>query len=292
VAAYGIEFFDDTIKNEEDVSRIIDAPIIGHIPEMANEPNLYTFVAKNPRSPVADAYRLLRINLEFSSVDNPPKTIMVASTNTEEGKSTISTNLALIMAQAHRKVTLVDADFRRPNIHTALEISQYKGLSDIFRGTMTLWEAVTPLEDKLILVLPTGRIPPNPAELLGSERMDQILGSIKDVSDLVVIDSPPFIVPDASILASKVDGIILVVRSNYTRKAALKELREQLSRVGTPILGTVMNRMQRRPGYYSYSYYQAHDDVSEKKPEAAPQKSFPGLRRVKEIGKKFQGTGN
>ena len=291
VAAYAIEFLDDTVKTEEDVTRIIKAPIIGHIPEMSNELNLYTFVAKNPRSPVADAYRLLRVNLEFSSVDHPPKTIMIASTNTEEGKSTISTNLALIMAQAQRKVTLVDADFRRPNIHTALEINQFKGLSDIFRGTMTLWEAVTPLEDKLILVLPTGRIPPNPAELLGSEKMDQIISSIKDISDIVILDAPPFIVPDASILASKVDGLILVVRSGYTRKAALKELREQLARVGTPVLGVVMNRIQRRPGYYSYSYYQTREDNSEKTKEPLPALSSSRFRKVKDRVKKVSGIG-
>lgn len=292
VAAYGIEFLDDTIKTTEDVTRIIKAPIIGHIPEMANESNIFTFVSKNPRSPVADAYRLLRVNLDFSSVDHPPKTIMIASTNTQEGKSTIATNLALIMAQAHRKVTLVDADFRRPSIHTALEINQFKGLSDIFRGTMTLWEAVTPIEDKLILVLPTGRIPPNPAELLGSEKMDQIINSIKEISDLVVFDAPPFIVPDASILASKVDGIVLVVRPGYTRKTAIKEIKEQLTRVGTPILGVVMNRIQRGPGYYSYSYYQARDDDGDKPREALTESKPAKNRKVKDLVKKLPGVGH
>lgn len=291
-AAYGIEFLDNTIKTEEEIARILGGvPILGHIPENDDPENRYTYVSTHPRSPISDAYRLLRVNLEFSSVDNPPKTIMIASSTTEEGKSTIATNLALIMAQGHKKVTLLDADFRRPMIHAALGIKQYKGLTDIFRGNLTLWEAVTPLEDKMILVLPTGRIPPNPAELLGSTKMDQILDSVKEVSDVIVVDPPPFLVPDASILASKVDGIILVVRIGSTNRSALRDMYRQIQRVGTPILGAVLNRVPAKSGYYTY--YKAKeseidDGASEQNLSTA--QSVQGFQRLMNFVKKIQSS--
>lgn len=254
-AAYVIEFFDDTIKNTQEIEDMLSVPILGRIGEIPEGNFSWRYVAQEPRSPLADEFRVLRTNIDFMNSTKPHKIILVTSANLGEGKSTIASNLASIFAQADRKVILVDADLRRPTLHAWLDKTNPKGLTDIFRERITLWDAITPTNDKNISLITSGPLPPNPTELLASARMDEIIDNLGDMADTIIIDGPPFIVPDASVLADKVDGIILVVRPRYSRRGLVKAMHDQLQRVHADILGTVINGIPRGigefDGYYS-----------------------------------------
>jgi capsular exopolysaccharide synthesis family protein len=264
--AYLMEFLDDTIRTPEDVTRVLSFPIIGHIGEIerAKVGGLIT-VADQPRSSFAEAFRSLRTNLEFASVDKPLRTILVTSAGAGEGKTSVAFNLALIMAQGGKRVILVDGDLRRPNIHQVTAIPNRDGLSDLFRGHLKIDDVTRPWRDDRITVVTSGTPPPNPTELLSSKRMDQILFTLGEMADVVVVDGAPFFVPDAWVLASKVDGVLWVVRTGRTRRATVRSMREQIQRVNARIVGVVLNRMSRGRGYqgrYSYlsTYYYAPEE--------------------------------
>ena len=256
-AAYLLEYLDDTLKNATDVKKLLNFPIIGHIPEIEKDSNDGTYLTKNPRSTVAEAFRTLRTNLEFASVDKPLKVILVSSAAVGDGKTSLSSGLATIMAQGGKTVVLVDADLRRPTIHRHLGLSNKNGLSDVFRNSIELHEALQTWNLEKVMVIPAGDAPPNPAELLGSKRMDTILDSLRQVADIVILDGPPFLVTDAAILASKVDGVLMVVRSGHSRKNEVLYSLEQLERAGARILGVALNGITRSEEtiYSRYRYY-------------------------------------
>jgi succinoglycan biosynthesis transport protein ExoP len=258
-AAYLLEYLDDTLKTPEEISRILGATIIGFIGETGtggdNRNGVY--VSKHPRSPIAEAYRSLRANLEFAAVDRPLKTIMIASADSAAGKSSVAANLAVIMAQGEKSVVLVDADLRKSSIHTYADLPNEIGLSDLFRNGADVSKAVQVWKDQKVSVITGGSSPPNPAELLGSKKMDSILSSLGEKADVVVIDSPPFIVSDALMLAAKVDGVLVVIRPGHTRKKIAMAMMEQLNRAGARILGVVLNRIPHRGAEYygGFLYY-------------------------------------
>jgi capsular exopolysaccharide synthesis family protein len=256
-AAYLLEYLDDTIKSPEEIQRLSDQPVIGYIMEIERGKYQGAYVSKNPRSAVAEAFRSLRTDLEFSGVDRPIKTILVSSAGIAAGKSTVAINLAIVMAQGGKKVVLVDADLRKPSVHRSLSIPNTKGLSDIFRGNLDVYNATVNWDEGNIFVITSGDLPPNPAELLGSKKMDQILDSLERVADVVILDGPPFLVTDAAVLSSKVDGVLLVVRHGHTRRQELSAAIKQLSRIETRVLGVVMNAIPRSgEGYLGlYRYY-------------------------------------
>ncbi len=265
--AYLIEFLDDTLKDPDEFTRVAPYPIIGYIAEVRESENDATYVAKKPRSVVAEAYRTLRANLEFAAVDKPLKTILVTSTGVAEGKTSVAINLAVVMAQGGKKVILIDADLRRPSIFRRLGLSNNKGLSDLFRGQLELEEAYTPWEIEKIRIIMSGPPPPNPADLLGSKRMDNILERLKQEADIIILDGPPFLVADAGILASKVDGALLVFRHGYTRREVARNVSKQLARIGANVIGIAINRVPRSGislygnyGYGSEGYYSAGFD--------------------------------
>jgi non-specific protein-tyrosine kinase len=257
-AAFMIEFLDDTVKTTQEITAIFDVPILGRIGEIPEGQKNFRYVSEEPRSPVADEFRTLRTNIDFMNAANPHKIILVTSSNLGEGKSTIASNLAAIFAQADRRVLLMDCDLRRPSLHSWLEKSNPKGLTDIFRDRVTLAEAITPSAEKNISLITSGPLPPNPTELLASRRMEEILENVREMADIVIIDGPPFIVPDASVLADKVDGIVLVIKPRQSRRGMLKAMHEQLQRVNCDVLGVVINGISRGigefdtyyPGYY------------------------------------------
>ncbi|HJW90467.1 MAG TPA: polysaccharide biosynthesis tyrosine autokinase [Anaerolineales bacterium] len=279
-AAYLIEYLDDTLKTRDDIERVIQAPIIGFLAEVDKheEDSQRLYVAENPRHPIVESYRSLRTNLEFSAVDKPLKTILVASSEPEDGKSSVAANLAVIITQGEKKVILVDADMRKPNLHTFFNLPNDSGLSDIFRGRLTIEEAIKGWRGENIAILTAGAPPPNPTELLGSKRMNDILEKLQKMADLVIIDGPPFIVADATVLSAKVDGVLMVVRSGHTHEAAARGMMEQVQRAGASIVGVVLNRIPHRGSryydgnrhyadYYSNrSYFEA--DEPRKKKEA------------------------
>ena len=206
---------------------------------------------------MVEAYRALRTNIQFASMEKPAQTLLVTSPNPIEGKSTTVANLAVVIAQSGLKTIAVDADLRRPVIHRKFNLPN-AGLS------MALFEEPNPsslgfLQETAVenlRVMTSGSTPPNPAELLASGRMKRLIQTLKSQSDIVLFDSPPsLVVTDAAILAAQVDGIVLVVDAGRTRRASLKRAVEALERTGTPILGVVINRLTARTGGYYYYYY-------------------------------------
>ncbi len=197
----------------------------------------------NPRSPVSEAYRTLRTNLEFFSLDEPIRTLVVTSPGAEEGKSTVLANLAVALAQGGKRVILVDCDLRRPTQHTLFGLDNATGLT-----TMMLDEAAqadpplreTPVDG--LRVLTAGPPPPNPAELLGSRRMKETLAALLKKADVLLFDAPPVLaVTDALVLAVRTDGVLLVVKAGGTTREHVQQAKERLERVNARIVGAVLN---------------------------------------------------
>ena len=252
-----IEYLDDTIKTPDDISRLFNLPVIGYIAEMSQDLNDKgsVYVNEEPRSPVTEAFRSLRTNIEFAGVDQPLRTIMVASANPSEGKTTVAVNLAMVFAQSGKDVVIVDADLRRPKVHRFLGISNRAGLSDVFLNSRTVQAIERPWKETKLSVITSGSLPPNPSELLASDKMLRFIESLKQEKEISIIDSPPFVVSDASVLASRVDGVVLVVQPGKTHVDSIRASVEQLSRVEAKILGVVFNRIPRNRGYF-YGGYQ------------------------------------
>ena len=271
-----IEYLDDTLKSPEEAADMLRLPVIGYIPEMKkikNKREDYVHVAEEPRSPVTESFRSLRTNLEFSQVDKPLRSIMITSPSPTEGKSTVAANLALIMSQSKR-VLLIDADLHRPKLHRILTISNRVGLSDVFLNHRTLQAISRSWRDSQLTIITSGPLPPNPSELLASQKMAQFLEQIKEMYDIVIFDSPPILVADTSVLASLVDGVVLVLNPGKTKKDAARATVEQVQRVGTKVIGIVFNRIPRHRSdyyggyrhysrYYSRSYKEYYSDTDD-----------------------------
>lgn len=210
---------------------------------------------RSPRSPIAEAYRTLRTNIQFGSLDRTVKTIMFTSAGPGEGKSTTASNLAVTLAQAGHAVILVDADLRRPVQHRVFALDQRNGLTAMLLGRCSLDEAVQSTAIGNLRVLPSGPPPPNPSETLGSHAMEELLTKLGGMADYVIIDAPPAIaVADASILAPKVDGVVLVLRSRKVTRQIAEQAKAQLEKVNARFLGAVLNDIQVE-GDYKYYYY-------------------------------------
>jgi len=209
----------------------------------------------NPRSPIAEAYRALRTNLEFSSLDKSLRSLLVTSASSEEGKSTTLANLAVTIGQSGKRVILVDADLRRPTLHQIFGLKNSAGLTDMVRDEGLL--ANPPLQDASVpnlKVLPSGQLPPNPAEILGSKRMSEIIAALLERADLVLFDAPPVLaVTDAAVLSGKVDGVLLVVSAGKTKRENAKKAQMQLEKINAHVIGAVLNNVKadRNTQYYS-----------------------------------------
>jgi capsular exopolysaccharide synthesis family protein len=266
MVAFTIEFLDDTFKTPEDVTHYLRVPVIGLIGEMERQRGKDTehaagvYVAQNPLSPVAESFRTLRTNLDFAGVDKPIKSLLITSTGPAEGKSTVAANLAAVMAQGERRVILVDTDLRRPSVHRLLGISNRRGLSDLFRNQNGLASVMSNWGDPPFAVITSGGLPPNPTELLESERMARILSELREKSDIVIIDSPPSIVADPIAMSVKMDGVLLVIKPGKTKIGAAQVFMEQMNRAGARILGVVLNPISRKQMHYysKYQYYTAY----------------------------------
>jgi len=199
-----------------------------------------------PRSPISEAYRTLRTNLEFSSLDKPIKTMVVTSPGPEEGKSTTLANLAVTLARAEKRVILVDCDLRRPSQHEIFGVSNGVGLTTMVVDDGAM--ADPPLQDTEVpglWLLPSGPLPPNPSELAGSRRMEEIIAVLSEKADIVLFDAPPIIaVTDAAVLASKVDGVLLVIRAGGTKRDHAQKAKALLEKVNVHLVGAVLTNVK------------------------------------------------
>lgn len=253
------ERLDNRIRNERDVELVTDAPIVGGIafdPKAAQRPLI---VHADPRSPRAESFRTLRTNLSFLDVGAHGRTFVVTSSVASEGKSTTAANLAISLADSGARVLLVDADLRRPKVAEYMGIEGGVGITDVLIGRADLLDVVQPWGRSKLFVLPAGKIPPNPSELLGSKAMSNLIELFNREFDAVIFDAPPLLpVTDAAILAKGVGGAIVVVAAGRTHKNQLKGAVTALENVGAPVSGVVLTMLPTRGadayGYGRYGY--------------------------------------
>lgn len=226
------------------------------------------FMLEQSKSPISEAYRTLRTNVQFTSVDSETKRIMVTSSGPREGKSTTVANLAVSIAQAGKRVLVVDADLRNPTQHKVFDLPNVQGLSVALVQDQDYDSYVRETSVSGLMVLTGGPIPPNPAELVASQRMKNLIQLFSEQFDVVLIDTPPIVaVTDAAIIAQEVDGVILVLASGEVNKDYAKKAKEQLDKVGAKILGAVLNKADIKTSeyYYYYYYHGADDDPKQKR---------------------------
>jgi capsular exopolysaccharide synthesis family protein len=220
---------------------------------MSEKPNELITVSE-PRSPISEAYRTLRTNLDFASLDQALKTLVVTSAGVGEGKSTTLANLAVASAQTGRKVILVDADLRRPTMHQFFDLSNEAGLTTAIMDEEAM--VAPPLQDSGIeglLVLTSGPQPPNPAELVGSKRMSDLIAKLAERADQVFFDAPPVVaVTDAAVLATKVDGVLLVMSAGKTRREHARSAVHRLEQINARLVGTVLTNVQSGAEFQGY----------------------------------------
>ncbi|MCR8929529.1 CpsD/CapB family tyrosine-protein kinase [Priestia megaterium] len=210
----------------------------------------------SPKDPVAEQYRTIRTNIQFSDADQDIKSIVLTSTGPGEGKSTTASNLATVYAQQGLRVLLIDGDLRKPTAHYTFRLENHVGLTNVLTKQSTLGQAVQGTEVPELFLLTSGPIPPNPAELLASNNMTELLKEMKEEFDMVVFDTPPVLaVADAQILANQVDGSILVVSSGKTDKEAAVKAKELLLKANAKVLGAVLNNRKMEEGSDYYYYY-------------------------------------
>ena len=260
-AALLIENLDLSIKEPDEVQKYLGLPLLGTIPlykqkkDKSAHPALSIFT--NSHSPVLESYRMIKVNLTLSNPDLAKKLLLITSSAPNEGKSVFSVGLARIMAQGGEKVLLVDVDFRHPNLHEVFSVQRTHGLSDLLaEGIQDIHNYIKRTNVKNLDLLTCGSLPPDPAELLGAKKMEELIQELSKKYNRIIFDAPPVLaVTDALVLSTKVDGVIIIVRFEYTHRKALQKAKETLERVNAKILGAVLNMVNPRGSSYYYYYY-------------------------------------
>ena len=277
--AAGKDYMDETVHSRDELTRITNLPVLAMIPRIKGAANGNGKLGRKGKSlgerlvtrndvgsPVSEAYRAFRTNITFLGIDEPPRVLVLTSPGPAEGKSTSAVNLAITLAQQGTKTLLVDCDLRRGIVHRVFgETSSEPGLTNVLMGTVSLDEAVREVdvgEGQLLRLLPTGTLPPNPSELVGSQHMRRLLAELQGKFDMVILDSPPLnLVTDAAVLGAEADGVILIARAGTTDKGAVRYALDQLRAVKARVSGTVLNDLDYagRGRYYGsgsgYGYY-------------------------------------
>jgi polysaccharide biosynthesis transport protein len=290
--AYGLEYLDNTIKTIDDVGRYMRLPALGIIPALATTNSAKLGKGKKARrlsassslqavaiqgydmdrlkvletrSTAAEAYRVVRTSMLLSTAGNPPKTILVTSGQPGEGKTTTAVNTAISLAQLGASVLIIDCDMRKPSTHKIFGLDNMRGLSTYLSRDIKVDGLIRKLQIPNLSLLSSGAIPPNPAELISSERMKNLLRELGEQYDHILIDSPPLInVTDPVILSAMVDGVILVVHGGKSTRGVAQRARQDLVSVGAKIFGVVLNNVDmRRDGYNEYYYYRYYSDYGQ-----------------------------
>ncbi|MBM9605811.1 GumC family protein [Desulfopila inferna] len=260
--AFFLEYLDNTVKSEKDLLAKFDSTVLGTVTQLKGKgENIESYILRQPLSPLAESYRLVRSNLLLSSAERPPKTILITSMGAQEGKTSTSINTARILSQDDKKVLIIDCDLRRPRMHEIFGVDNTAGLSNYLSGNKpgSILHDV-PGED--IKLIPSGPVPPNPAELLNSRKMMLLVKKMEETFDFIIIDSPPIqLVTDSLAISRIVDGTIVVVRARKTTNDMLYSGMRKLSDVNANFLGFILNGMSKSDagsGYYSgYNTYYA-----------------------------------
>ncbi len=274
--AFAFEQLDDTLKKPEDIDAVLGLPTLAQVPQLRRPRDghlVYGLVALlTPRSTAAESFRTLRTNIEFSSVDEPIRSILVTSAGAAEGKTMVAANLAVVLAESGKTVLLVDADLRRPDLHTMFRLANSSGLTSLLHaGELGVRDVAVDTEVANLRVIPSGPLPASPAELLGSHRMRAVVASLEQAADVVVFDSSPAaLVTDPAVLSSNVDGIVFVVAAGRTRRALARDGHEALSRVGSRVLGAVLNGTPADRQHEYYGYTEDHPATQHHVPSTSP----------------------
>jgi polysaccharide biosynthesis transport protein len=253
---FATDSLDDTVKSPDEINRVLKLPIMGTIARYEEPSDGRLITRAQPRSPITESFRALRTNVQYASVDRPLRTLIVTSPAPGDGKTTVTANLATVLAQGGRHVTVVDADLHRPRVHHVFNADLHPGLSTLFiKSDLHLNGHLQLTETERLHVIAAGELPPNPSELLGSNKMHDILDAILEQSDLVIFDTPPVLsVTDAVVLAPMVDGVLVVCRPGVTKMNALKYAIEQLRYVGANVVGVILNGIDDHSSRYGYYY--------------------------------------
>lgn len=254
---------DTRVRTLHDIEALTDAPLLGGIAFDAEAPKRPLIVHADPRSPRAESFRALRTNLQFLNIEDGPRVFVVSSSGPGEGKSTTTTNLAIALAETGSRVALVDGDLRKPRVADYMAIEGGVGLTDVLIGRVDIADALQKWGPGELFVLPSGPIPPNPAELLGSAAMDQTLAALGKYFDYVLIDAPPLLlVTDAAVLAKKSLGIIMIAAAGRAKKQEVTGALRSLATAGGRLLGMVVTMLPTRGpdsyGYGAYTYASTH----------------------------------
>lgn len=287
-----IEHLDDSLKSTTDLSQVVGLATLGTISQIEGKNYQDKLIAtQDPFSPATEAYRIIRSNIQFMSVDRPVSTLLVTSAVPGEGKSVTAANLGVVLAQAGLKTILVDADLRRPVQHEIFQVPPSSmllgGLTELLcTPTAEAGDFLRQTGVENLSLITSGVLPPNPAELLGSQRMAQVLASLAKLADLVILDSPPAtVVTDTAVLSSKVDGVALVVKAGQTRLGPVNQAVLNLQQAGARLLGGILNQVSRRKSqsyYYYHSYYspKTHKNGRHSSMPAQPAKSSRRWQRL------------
>jgi succinoglycan biosynthesis transport protein ExoP len=267
--AFFFEYLDNTVKTPEDVEQMIRLPSFGMVPEISYEKRrrleketthpVELVTHRHPKSILSEAYRNIRTSILLSFSEKPPKRIVITSPNPVEGKTTTAINTAIALSQTGAQVVIIDTDMRRPRIHHIFNGEDGAGLSNFLSGNADLSSIVKKTEVPNLYYIPSGPIPPNPSELLGSNLFKSMMESLGKKFDHILLDSPPVLgFADSLILSTTVDGVVLVVLGGKTPKETLQRAKEVLYQVNAKILGVVINRVDVQRGNYGYYYYRYH----------------------------------
>ena len=260
--AFFLEYLDNTIKIPDEVERYLKIPLLGLVgtfPANSTDPNKKEIISHtDPRSTISEAYRTIRTNLLFSSPDNEKRVLLVTSVFPIEGKTVLASNLAITFAKMGKNVLLIDADMRRPKIHTVFDLERSKGLSAFLAGGES---TIRNTDIPGLKIITSGTLPPNPSELLNSKKMQELIERAREQFDIIILDSPPALsVTDPAILSTLADGVVITIKASSTPRPAIKKGIQQLTEVGGKVLGCVLNDVDfEKESYYHSSYRYYHD---------------------------------